>query len=471
MSGTLVWLRSDLRLADNGALVDAARRGEPVVPIYIHDRESEAPWRPGAASRAWLHHTLASLDAELRERGSRLTLAVGEPADIALRVVRACGLDAVRWNRRHDPEGAACDARVRQTLADAGVDVAIHAGALLAEPETINTGKGDPYRVFTPFWKACLARPEPVRPAPAPDTLPRPRRWPAGAKLGALELLPRQGWAKDVLADWRPGRRGALEALDAFVDGAVGAYAEQRDRPADPGVSRLSPHLHFGELSPREVWHAVRRAGRPAGDPFLRQLVWRDFAHHLLHHYPHTTDAPMDRRFERFPWTRDADALSAWQRGCTGYPLVDAGMRELWRTGWMHNRVRMVVASFLVKHLLVHWLEGARWFWDTLVDADLANNTMGWQWTAGCGADAAPYFRIFNPVAQGERFDRAGRYVARWVPELAALDAKWIHRPWQAPAAVLGEARVRLGATYPTPIVDHAAARARALAALETIKR
>ena len=471
MTGTLVWLRGDLRLADNRALADAASRVGPVVPVYVHDPECKDPWRPGGASRVWLHHALAALDAELRERGSRLTLAVGEPGDILLRIVRACGLDAVRWTRRYDPEGAACDARVAGALGDAGVDVAIHAGALLTEPEAIGTGKGDPYRVFTPFWKACLARPEPARPTCAPEALARPRRWPAGVKLAALELLPRQRWADRVIAGWRPGRRGALEALDAFVDGAVGAYAGARDRPADAGVSRLSPHLHFGELSPREVWHAVRRAGRPAGDPFLRQLVWRDFAHHLLHHFPHTSDAPMDPRFERFPWTRDAEALAAWQRGRTGYPLVDAGMRELWRTGWMHNRVRMVVASFLVKHLLVHWLEGARWFWDTLVDADLANNTMGWQWTAGCGADAAPYFRIFNPVAQGERFDPEGSYVKRWVPELAGLEAKWIHKPWQAPPLVLTAAGVRLGESYPEPIVDHGAARARALAALETLRR
>jgi deoxyribodipyrimidine photo-lyase len=467
---TLLWLRNDLRLADNPALEEAIARGAPVVPLFVWHPDESGPWAPGAASRVWLHHSLTALAQALRERGSRLVVRVGDPARVVEQVARESGASAVTWNRRYEPTDVARDSALKARLRESGLEAHSHAAALLLEPHEVRTGKGEPYRVFTPYWKACLALPEPRAPLPEPAVIPTPARWPAGETVEALGLLPTIDWAGGIRRAWTPGRTGALEALDQFGYGALAAYADGRDRPAAPGVSHLSPHLHFGELSPREVWHAVRAAGRPAGDPFLRQLTWRDFAHHLLFHFPRTVESPMDPRFERFPWARDDDALEAWQAGRTGYPLVDAGMRQLWLTGWMHNRVRMVVASFLVKHLLVHWLAGARWFWDTLVDADLANNTMGWQWVAGCGADAAPYFRIFNPVAQGERFDPAGAYVGRWLPEIAKLPAKWLHKPWQAPASVLSHAGVRLGESYPNPIVDHTAARQRALAALDAIK-
>jgi deoxyribodipyrimidine photo-lyase len=278
---------------------------------------------------------------------------------------------------------------------------------------------------------------------------------------------------------WAPGATNAAKELDRFLDDRLQDYSTERDRPDHPGTSRLSPHLHFGEISPRQIWHAVGQAARnrksrkldKVADPFLRQLVWREFAHHLLYHYPHIATEPLREEFGAFPWKEDAAGLHAWTRGETGYSYIDAGMRQLWTTGWMHNRVRMAVASFLVKDLLLSWQDGARWFWDTLVDADLANNTLGWQWTAGCGADAAPFFRIFNPVGQGERFDPEGAYVRQWVPELARLPAEWIHKPWEAPAGVLEAAGVQLGTTYPRPIVDHAAARKRALEALGTIRR
>jgi deoxyribodipyrimidine photo-lyase len=296
----------------------------------------------------------------------------------------------------------------------------------------------------------------------------------------ALELLPTTAWDTQFYAHWQPGEAGASRQLQAFLDNAILDYADDRDRPALRGTSRLSPHLHFGEISALQVWQrvqdwAAQQTGSgviAAAEAFLRQLAWRDFAHHLLFHFPHTQDAPLDERYRAFPWRRQYGAdLSAWQRGRTGIPIVDAGMRELWATGWMHNRVRMITASLLTKNLLIPWQQGAAWFWDTLVDADLANNCFGWQWTAGCGADAAPYFRIFNPVTQGERFDPDGSYVRRWVPELQHLPPRWIQQPWQAPATVLAAAAVELGATYPWPIVDLKATRERALAAWEQVKQ
>ncbi|MGD8310060.1 MAG: deoxyribodipyrimidine photo-lyase, partial [Chromatiales bacterium] len=323
--------------------------------------------------------------------------------------------------------------------------------------------------VFTPFWKACLRRPPPAAPLAAPEKLP-PCPDVDSLALDALGLLPRIPWDAGLRETWRPGEAGALRRLDGFCRKGLDAYADARERPAVVGTSRLSPRLHFGELSPRQVWWRAVREDSPGGEAFLRELGWREFAHHLLHHSPETLERPMDRRFEAFPWREDPEALRAWQSGRTGIPLVDAGMRELWHTGWMHNRVRMVVASLLTKNLRIHWLEGARWFWDTLVDADLANNTLGWQWVAGCGADAAPYFRIFNPVTQGQRYDPEGAYVRRWVPEIGRLPDRWVHRPWQAPEKVLREAGIRLGSDYPEPIVDLKESRREALAAYEQVK-
>jgi deoxyribodipyrimidine photo-lyase len=349
---------------------------------------------------------------------------------------------------------------------------------LLYEPGEILNSSGKPFQVFTPFWNACCSGPEPAAPLLRPKRLAAPGGWPRSLALDELDLEPKVDWASGIRAAWTPGEKGAHDLLRRFVRESLLDYSDQRDRPYVPGTSRLSPHLRFGEISPRQIWHGVygglnskrTRTSMKAVEPFLRQLGWREFSYHLLHHLPHTTDEPLRSDFAAFPWRTDEAALKAWQRGQTGYPLVDAGMRELWATGWMHNRVRMVVASFLVKDLLIPWQEGARWFWDTLVDADLANNTMGWQWTAGCGADAAPYFRVFNPVGQGERFDAKGDYVRRWVPELAKLPPAWIHRPWEAPAAVLAEAGIVLGKTYPKRIVVHAEARERALAAVATLK-
>lgn len=467
LAATLLWLRSDLRLADNPALDAAVRRGAPVIPVFVWSPEEEAPWQPGGASRVWLHHSLAALDHALRSVGSRLVVRSSPRAGDALRALIAdTGSDAVFWNRRYEPAVAARDALVAAELKRNGIAVDTFNGALLVEPWEIATGQGTPFQVFTPFYKRFMQIVKDPLPKDSPRRIPGPRTWPESTDVSSLELLPTIDWAAGIREVWRPGERSAHETLDEFLT-RVDSYADTRDLPGVAGTSRLSPHLHFGEIGPRQIWYRLSHTtAGPAAEKFRSEIAWREFAHHVLHHFPHTPEEPLRASFRRFPWQHDADAIRAWRRGQTGFPIVDAGMRELWTTGWMHNRVRMIVASFLVKDLLVSWREGAQWFWDTLVDADLANNTMGWQWSAGCGADAAPYFRVFNPVSQGKKFDAGGDYVRRWVPELARLDSKWIHCPHEAPAEVLRAAGVTLDRDYPRPIVDHAEARARALNAL-----
>ncbi len=469
---SLHWFRLDLRLADNPALRAALDHGGPVVPVFIWSPEEEGRWQPGSASRWWLHQSLARLETSLRQRGSRLIIRRG-PALASLRaLLDETGATAVYWNRRYEPAVVARDRGLESALRRDGRRVESFNGSLLFEPQAVRTRRDEPYRVFSPFWKACLARLQPALPGPAPGEIAGPGRWPATLHQDELGLEPSDDRAGGLYSDWRPGEAGAAEHLSRFLE-VLESYPTNRDRPDLVGTSRLSPHLHFGEISVRQVWSAVRgtRQGHlAAGRSFLRELGWREFAHHLLWHYPHTPEHPLRERFADFPWKSDAERLCRWQRGRTGYPIVDAGMRQLWQTGWIPNRVRMIAASFLVKHLLISWGEGASWFWDTLVDADLANNTLGWQWTAGCGADAAPYFRIFNPVSQGERFDPDGDYVRRWVPELGALQRAWIHKPWEAPAHVLAAAGVAPGRYYPGPVVTHREARARALGALELVK-
>lgn len=474
----IVWFRQDLRLADNPALQAALARGVPVVPVFIHDPEDAGIWTPGAASRWWLHGSLEALAAGLRRRGSRLIMRRGSPLAVLREIAESSGAEAVYWNRCWEPDAVRRDALVAAGLADDGVAVSARAGNLLFDPGALQNKAGRPFQVFSPFWKHCLRLPEPDAPLPAPERIPAPARWPASADIEEFGLLPRPDWAAGMRSAWTPGEAGAAACLQQFLDGALDAYPAARDVPAADGVSRLSPHLHFGEASPRQVWHAVRGreqgAGRlsvsEAAQAYLRQLGWREFAHHLLVHFPTTPEQPLRSEFARFPWIEHEGGLRAWQQGRTGYPIVDAGMRQLWATGWMHNRVRMITGSFLVKDLRIHWLEGARWFWDTLVDADLANNTLGWQWVAGCGADAAPYFRIFNPVKQGQRFDPDGAYVRHWVPELGRLPKLWIHNPWEAPADVLEGAGVSLGENYPLPLVEHSVARTQALSALKSMR-
>ena len=462
----IVWYRRDLRLRANPALSAALRTGAPVVPVFVWSPEEEGRWAPGAASRWWLHQSLARLNESLHERESRLIVRRGPAAQSLLEVARACGARTAYWNRLYDPVSAARDAAVESQLEASGMSADSFAGDVLVEPQKLANHHGEPFRVFTPFWKACLKEYERRDESNVPARFPGLERWPASLTVRDLELEPAIDWACGMRESWCPGEKGASRALQSFLSGGWKIYAKGRDLPDRHGTSQLSPHLHFGEVSPHQIWNAVAsQEGATEEDPYLRELVWREFAQHLLCHYPATTEEPMRPEFRTFPWRMDERLFRAWTKGQTGYPIVDAGMRQLWHTGWMHNRVRMVVGSFLVKHLLIPWQEGAAWFWDTLVDGDLANNTLGWQWVAGCGADAAPYFRIFNPVLQGEKFDAQGEYVRRWVPELAQLPDKAIHQPWTAPAEVLRAADVRLGENYPRPIVEHQAARARALAA------
>jgi deoxyribodipyrimidine photo-lyase len=472
MSLAIVWFRRDLRLADNPALAAALANHERVLPLYIHAPDEESPWAPGAASRWWLHHALSDLAQQL---GGRLLIRHGPSLDTLEALLAHSGAQAVYWNRLYEPAAIARDSAVKKALRAAGVRAESANAALLFEPWEIANRQGSPFKVFTPFWRrlneAGLPRAAVEVPAPAARRLAQPRLLEGlgGAALDELGLLPELDWDAGIAAAWQPSRAAAEARLEEFLASGVRRYAQGRDRPAANDVSRLSPYLHFGQLGPREVAAACRAVRHDTAD-FMRELGWREFAHHLLYHFPHTTDAPMDGRFAAFPWRDDMAQLAAWQQGRTGIPLVDAGMRQLWDSGWMHNRVRMVVASFLTKNLLHAWQQGAAWFWDTLVDADLASNSLGWQWTAGCGADAAPFFRVFNPVLQGEKFDPDGAYVRRWVPELAELPAKWVHRPWEAPDQVLVEAGVALDQTYPRPIVDLKATRRRALEAWGTIK-
>ena len=496
---TLFWFRRDLRLGDNPALCEAVARaredGGDLLPVFVWEPRERRRWAPGAAARWWLWRSLAALAGELGRRGSRLALGLGDPAVALTELARAANAGTVVWAAGLEPGERADDEAVTEALAAAGVEaVVVPSANLLFDPAAIRTCQGRAYTVFTPYWRACLSRPGPSAPAAPPEALPAAPTASAGIALEQLEAQTHKAWAAGFAEAWQPGEAGAHLGLVRLLHGPLAAYAEERDRPDLAGGSRLSPHLHWGELSPRQVWQAVAgelaEAGLdleaavgplPRGDEqapglrlsagaFLRQLGWREFGHHLLRQFPLTPERPLHERFAVFPWRDDPAALDAWRRGRTGYPFVDAGMRELWASGWMHNRARLVAASFLVKHLLLPWRSGEDWFWNTLVDADLANNALGWQWVAGCGADAAPYFRIFNPVTQGRRHDPDGAYVRRWIPEIAGLPLAHVHAPWLAPADVLAAAGVTLGETYPAPIVDHGEARSRALAAYDVVR-
>ena len=481
MKPTLLWFRQDLRLEDNPALKAAREAGRPIVAVYVLDDESEGEWPMGGASRWWLHHALRSLDQSLRDRGSRLNLLRGRSDEVIARLSQSLGVAAVYWNRRYEPAAIARDSSLKAQLSAAGIEVKSFNASLLFEPHTIQNKQGKPFQVFTPFWKHCLSLPiAPVVRSEKGELGSSPAV--AGAlPLEALELLPTIPWDSGFSAQWSPGEAGARARLKGFVASAMQRYADDRNRPDLDGTSQLSPWLHFGEIGPRQVWAGVAALSQDSGvfppsngaRVFLSEVGWREFAYHLLFHFPHTPTEPLRSEFSSFPWADDPQGrlFKAWRKGQTGYPIVDAGMRQLWETGWMHNRVRMIVASFLVKHLRLPWQLGSRWFWDTLVDADLASNTLGWQWTAGCGADAAPYFRIFAPVLQGQKFDPDGSYVRRWVPELAKADTGWIHCPWLAPSGERARAGIALGRTYPEPMVDHGEARTAALDALKSMRK
>ncbi len=472
---TIVWFRDDLRIADNAALTAATKHDAPLICVFVLDEESAQFRAHGGASRWWLAQSLRALDRDLRKLKQQLILRRGAAADVIPNLAHEANARHVYWNRRYDQPGIAADDAVIAKLKVHGVSGGTFPGNLLVEPHRIQTKDGGPLRVFTPFWKRILSMGEPLRPRPAPKSLPPAPDAIASDALRDWQLEPSNpDWAGGLRETWTPGEAAARERLADFLDEIKG-YSDDRDRPDKPCTSRLSPHLRFGEISPAQIFHAARFASEKGAsssdvEKFLSELGWREFSYHLLHRYPDLAMQNLQRRFDEFPWRSDASSLKAWQRGLTGYPIVDAGMRELWHTGWMHNRVRMVVASFLIKHLLIDWRLGEQWFWDTLIDADPANNTASWQWVAGSGADAAPYFRIFNPVLQGEKFDPHGDYVRRWVPEIADLPNNFIHKPWVASETTLSDAKIILGKTYPQPIVDHDMARRRALAAFEHVK-
>ncbi len=470
---TLLWFRNDLRLQDNRALEAAIEAGEPILPVFIEDSEAAGDWAPGGASRWFLHQSLHSLEEALRKAGGRLIYRQGDSLTELRALIEASGAGRVYWNRRYEGALRARDAEIKKALRQDGIEVESFNSSLLNEPHTVSTGGGQPYKVYTPYWKRVKDRridpPVTIDPGAAKfykDSKP-------GVSLDDLGLLPDHSWPKKLEACWEVSEAAAADQLKNFLDDPVEDYDTARDLPAESGTSRLSPYLHWGLIGPRQVmdWlhgkHDLRAQGPQV---FAKEIYWREFAYNVLYHFPHTPDAPLQEKYANFPWEYDRSTLRRWQKGETGYPIVDAGMRELYETGWMHNRVRMIVSSLLVKHLLQDWRDGARWFWDTLVDADLASNTLGWQWSGGCGADAAPYFRIFNPMTQGKKFDPDGDYVRRWVPELEKVPDKYIHEPWEAPAPVLEHAGCRLGEDYPEPIIDHKEGRQRALAAFDQVK-
>lgn len=465
-SPVIVWFRNDLRLSDNPAFRKAQESDLPIIPLFILDEEGEGDWAMGGASQWWLHHSLSALAEDLKSKKSRLILRIGNSGEILRRICEETSASAVHWNRRYEPAIVARDTEIKKALAEHSIQARSFNGSLLQSPLSVTNKSGSPFKVFTPFWKH-------IKGLPVRSTLPRstsfssPKSWPTSESLKDLNLLPDLDWADGFVDEWTPGESGARKALAEFSKNRVEQYDEDRDFPAVRGVSRLSPHLHFGEISPNEIWHSLKDE---KAEPYLRQIAWREFANHLLFHFPETPCSALKPEFNSFPWNEDSKRLKAWQRGLTGYPIVDAGMRELWKTGWMHNRVRMIAGSFLVKHLLQPWQAGAEWFWDTLVDADLANNTLGWQWVAGGGADASPYFRIFNPITQGKRFDKDGEYTRKWVPELRKVPNEFLFEPWEAPSDVLEKAGVELGGNYPKAIVEHRQGRESALEAYAKMK-
>ncbi len=467
----IVWFRQDLRIQDNPALLAAARAGR-VLPVYILDDANAQQWPMGAASRWWLHQSLQELDRSLQ---GNLHVLQGDASLVLKELVDGHQASLVTWNRCYEPWRLQQDAQLQSTLRKQGVATESCNGCLLFEPGAVAKGDGSQYKVFTPFYQQALSSMTHRGPATAPTKLDLVTCPQTAEKINKLNLLPSIKWYADFQQHWQPGEAGAHKKLQEFLDTGLGNYRAGRDFPAQQSVSRLSPHLHFGEVSPLQAITRVLEQARADGtesqaEHFLREIMWREFSYSLLHSYPDLTTENLKPAFNHFPWRRDADALRRWQQGQTGFPLVDAGMRELWQTGYMHNRVRMVVASFLVKNLMIHWSEGARWFWDCLVDADLANNSCSWQWVAGSGMDAAPYFRIFNPVTQSLKFDAAGTYIRRFVPELSNLPTPYLHDPGSAPAAALAAAGITLNETYPRAIVDLRETRALALTAYQTLR-
>lgn len=469
---TVVWFRQDLRLDDNPALQAAIARGNPIVPMYILDTQHAGHCSLGSASKVWLHHSLDALNKSLN---NHLTLLQGDPIKLLDELVNQHSIDAVYWNRCYSPWEIERDKKIKRLLANQKITVKSFGANLLFEPMTVLKDDGTPYKVFTPFYKnGCLKRSPPPRPAVKTTQSLTLKQLPT-ATLKDLDLLPINPWHKPLMNHWQPGEKGASKQLKLFLKQGLHHYKTGRDFPTEQAVSKLSPHLHFGEISPFRLWHIIQQEGvkqqiEDQSEHFLRELIWREFSYYLLFHFPDLPTKNFQSKFDHFPWKKNKSLLQAWQQGKTGYPIIDAGMRELWQTGSMHNRVRMIVASFLVKNCLIHWREGAAWFWDTLVDADLANNSASWQWVAGSGADAAPYFRIFNPVTQSQKFDPEGHYIKQFVPELSSLPAKYIHAPFDAPDLIIKDSNILLGEDYPKPSIDLKTSRQISLDAYSSIK-
>ena len=478
MKSVIIWFRHDLRLHDNAALALAVRHEAPVIPLYIFAPKEERAWAPGGATRWWLHHALRDLDAQLQERKSRLIVrdAKGSQGSLEVlqEVIASTGAEAVYWNRRYEPDIIKRDASIKKALKAQGLHAESANSSVLFEPHEIENKAGKPFQVFTPMWRHYQKLTIPPVVKVSLTHLRAPKKWPKNGKVSSLALLPKIPWDRGFIEHWgTPSRKSCLSGLRQFIKSGAEVYRDKRDLPAEPGTSQLAPYLHFGQVGARELWDAFIKAPNHSENfvaGIMRQLIWREFAHHLIYHFPHTPDHPLRPEYESFPWKPNESFLAAWQRGETGYPIVDAGMRQLWKTGWMHNRVRMIVGSLLVKHLLQPWQDGASWFWDTLVDADLPNNTMGWQWIGGCGADAAPYFRIFNPITQGEKFDTEGTYVKRFLPELEKVPKAFVHKPWEMGDIELRGCGVVLGRDYPVPIISHAEGRQQALDAFAKLK-
>lgn len=471
---TIVWFRQDLRIIDNPALTFAADNGS-IIPVYIYDDNAPANAELGGASKWWLHHSLISLNKSLN---NQLLIRKGNPLEILQALAAEFDANAVLWNRLYEPWQRERDEKIKTSLRQLDIGAKSFNGSLLWEPMSVLKKDETPYKVFTPYYrKGCLTRQAPR----FPMTAPKPMHIHEDAKFNAeelkkLELIPEISWYKDIEAMWQPGETGAANRLQRFINEAATSYQNDRNVPAVKGTSLLSPHLHFGEVSPNQAWYAILGAFDNAFDNkdidvYLSELGWREFSYYLLFHWPEIQHKNFNSKFDHFRWRKSENDLQAWQKGMTGIPIIDAGMRELYQTGYMHNRVRMVVGSFLVKNLLIDWREGERWFWDTLLDADMASNSAGWQWVAGSGADASPYFRVFNPILQGEKFDKEGEYVKQYCPELSKLPNKFIHKPWEASKEILKACGVELGKTYPEPIVDLKVSRNRALEEFAELKQ
>ena len=469
----IVWFRKDLRILDNPCLDFALRAGKEIIPVFIWDKNEGGQWSPGATSRWWLRNTLDSLRSSFEELGGKLIFRTGKAEKILPMVVSETNPDSVYFSRVYDPAGLVTQNSVEKALEKKGIAVYSFNASLLNEPWEIKNGTGRPFQVFTPYWKVSRGG---IHREPAsykPSDISFANEPIQSQRLEELDLLPNHPWPEKLSEHWNVSEAAGHELIAQTAEVLTRSYSSHRNIPSVEGTSRLSPYLAWGLVSPRQICQAVLQAQRKDNakgvEDYLAEIGWREFSYHLLYHFPSIPDRPLRPKYANFPWRKDRGALQKWKYGRTGYPLVDAGMHQLYETGWMHNRVRMVVASFLVKHLLLSWSEGAKWFWDTLVDADLASNTQGWQWAAGCGADAAPYFRIFNPILQGEKFDRDGRYVKYWIPSLSNMPSKWIFRPWKADPLLLRKHDIKLGIHYPMPCVDHSRARTRALAALNSL--